>query len=86
MEILEIQSSHNLMNSILGKRQAEAHTYKISCRQFMTVYRSWLKSGAEREQSFGVMTLGFERIWISKDEGAQVQAAIQEMRSPLAID
>lgn len=86
MEILEIHSSHNLMNSILDKRPAGTHKYKISCRQFMTVYRTWLKDSAERERSFGVMTLGFERIWISKDEGTQVAAAIQEMRSPLAID
>ncbi len=86
MEILEIRSSHNLMNSILDKRPLGANTYKISCRQFMTVYRTWLKDGAAREHSFGVMTLGFERIWISKDEGTQVAAAIQEMRSPLAID
>lgn len=86
MEILEIQSTHNLMNSMLDKRPAGAHSYKISCHQFMSVYRSWLKDGAAREQSFGVMTLGFERIWISKDEGTQVAAAIQEMRSPLAID
>ncbi len=85
MEILEIHSSHNLMNSILDKRPVEAHTYKISCRQFMTVYRSWLKDSAARERAFGIMTLGFERIWISKDEGIQVAAAIQEMRSPLAI-
>jgi hypothetical protein len=85
MEILEINSSHNLMNSILDKRPVGANTYKISCRQFMTVYRTWLKDGAAREHSFGVMTLGFERIWISKDEGTQVAAAIQEMRSPLTI-
>lgn len=86
MEILEILSSHNLMNSILEKRPVETHKYKISCRQFMNVYRTWLKDNGEREHAFGVMTLGFERIWISKDEGVQVAAAIQEMRSPLAID
>ncbi len=86
MEILEIHSSHNLMNSMLDKRPVGENKYKISCRQFMTVYRTWLKDGAAREHSFGVMTLGFERIWISKDEGTQVAAAIQEMRSPLAID
>ncbi len=86
MEILEIHSSHNLMNSMLDKRPTGEHKYKISCRQFMTTYRTWLKDNAEREHSFGVMTLGFERIWISKDEGTQVVAAIQEMRSPLAID
>lgn len=85
MEILEIRSSHNLMNSILDKRQVETHSYKISCHQFMSVYRSWLKEKAAREPSFGVMTLGFERIWISKEEGTQVAAAISEMRSPLNI-
>ena len=86
MELLEIRSAHNLMNSIIDKRAAGIHTYKISCRQFMSVYQSWLKEGAARESAFGIMTLGFERIWISKDEGTQVAAAIQEMRSPLAID
>ncbi len=86
MEILEIHSSHNLMNSILDQRPVGTHTYQISCRQFTSVYRSWLKNDSAREHSFGVMTLGFERIWISKDEGIQVAAAIQEMHSPLAID
>lgn len=85
MEILEIRSSHNLMNSILDKRQAETHSYKISCHQFMSVYRTWLKDKAALEHSFGVMTLAFERIWISKDEGTQIVTAIQEMRSPLEI-
>ena len=43
MEILEIQSSHNLMNSMIEQRPAGAHKYKISCHQFMLVYRTWMK-------------------------------------------
>jgi hypothetical protein len=85
MEILEIRSSHNLTNSILDKRQLETHSYKISCHQFMTVYRTWLKGNAALEHTFGVMTLAFERIWISKEEGTLIVSAIQEMRSPLEI-
>jgi hypothetical protein len=84
MEIVEIKSSHNLMNSILDKRQAEAHSYKISCHQFMSVYRSWLKEKTA-QPILGVMTLAFERIWISKEEGTLIVSAIQQMRSPLEI-
>ena len=87
MEILEIQSSHNLMDSMLEKRSAGAHTYKISCHQFMLVYRTWMKDNeAARPRALPVMTLGFERIWITLQEGKQIEEAVQAMRSPVAID
>lgn len=85
MEILEIHSSHNLMNSMLDKRLPESHTYKISCRQFLLVYQSWLKEKPVSERPLPVMTLGFERIWITPEEGKQIQEAVQAMRSPVAI-
>jgi len=87
MEILEIQSSHNLMNSILDQRPAGAHTYKISCHQFMLVYKTWMKDNeAARVRPLPVMTLGFERIWVSLEEGKLIEQAVQAMRSPVAID
>ena len=87
MEILEIQSSHNLMNSILDKRPVGAHSYQISCQQFMQVYRTWMKDNeAARPRALPVMTLGFERIWITLEEGKQIEAAVRAMRSPVAID
>ena len=87
MEILEIQSSHNLMNSMLDKRPVGAHSYKISCHQFLLVYRTWMKDNeAARVRPLPVMTLGFERIWVTLAEGKQIEEAVQAMRSPVAID
>ena len=87
MEILEIHSSHNLMNSILDQRPVGAHSYKISCHQFLLMYRTWMKDNeAARPRPLPVMTLGFERIWITLDEGKQIQQAVQAMVSPVTID
>ena len=85
MEILEIRSSHNLMSSIPDQRLAGEHTYKISCHQYLSVYKSWLKDSAARARPFPVMTLGFERLWITEAEGKQIEEAVQAMRSPVAI-
>ncbi len=86
MEILEINSSHSLTMSMTDKRPAGAHSYQVNCRQFISIYEKWLKQSAARENTFGVMTLGFERIWVTKPECAEISKAIQTSRSPLTLD
>ena len=86
MEILEITSSHSLTTSIPDKRPVGAHSYQVNCRQFSSTYKSWQKYDAIRGQPFGVMTLAFDRIWITEAESARVAAAIQATRSPVALD
>jgi hypothetical protein len=86
MEILEITSAHSLTMSMTDKRPVGAHTYRVNCQQFSSLYKTWQKNGAVRSQPLGVMTLGFDRIWITAAEGAQVADAIAALRSPLALD
>ncbi len=86
MEILEINSSHSLTMSITDKRPAGAHSYQVNCRQFTSTYKVWQKHGSPGEQAFGVMTLGFERIWVTKPECDEIAWAIQMSHSPLKLD
>jgi hypothetical protein len=86
MEILKITSSHSLSTSIPDRRPVGAHSYLVNCRQFISTYKSWQKHSATSGQAFGVMTLGFDRIWITEAESAQVAEAIQATRSPVAVD
>jgi len=85
MEILEIQSSHSLLTSRPDSRPVGAHVYQVNCRQFTSTYKSWLKDGATRGQALAVMTVGFERIWMTPEEAEQVAAAIRSTHSPLAL-
>ena len=86
MEILEITSAHSLTSSIPDRRPAGAHSYQVNCRQFISTYKTWQRQSADRGQAFGVMTLAFDRIWITEAESAQVAAAIQATHSPVALD
>ncbi len=85
MEILEIKSSHSLLTSRPDSRPEGAHVYQVNCRQFTSTYKSWQKNGATLGQALAVMTLGFERIWITAQEAEQVAAAIRASSSPLAL-
>ncbi len=86
MEILEITSSHSLTTSIPDKRPLGAHSYQVNCRQFISTYKNWQRHSPAPRPAFGVMTLTFDRIWITEAESAQVAAAIQATQSPLALD
>ncbi len=86
MEILKIQSSHGLTTTITAQRPAGAHTYHLNCSHFHTAHRDWQRNNATAERALGVMTLDFERIWITTDEVVQVAAAIQATRSPLTLN
>ena len=85
MEILEIKSSSILTSSITATRPVGAHSYSLNCSQFMTEQRSWTKREATRGLPMGVMTLDFERIWVTADEVTQIAAAIKSTHSPLAL-
>ena len=85
MEILEIQSSHSLMTSMPDSRPVGAHVYQMNCRQFTSTYRSWKMNSVARGHALAVMTLGFERIWITGEEAEQLAAAIQSTCSPVAL-
>ncbi|HZQ05498.1 MAG TPA: hypothetical protein VFD70_02900 [Anaerolineae bacterium] len=85
MEILEIKSSSSLTTSMTATRPAGAHSYNLNCRQFLTEQRSWEKSGAARGLPLGVMTLDFERIWITAEEVNQVANAIKSTQTPLSL-
>jgi len=86
MQVLEIQSTHGLTTSMTEKRPEGTHSYTIDCRQFMGDQRSWAKHGATRGLALGVMTLDFDRIWMTAEEVSRVAAAIQSTRSPLTLD
>lgn len=85
MEILEIQSSHSLITSMPGSRESGAHVYRVHCRQFASALKNWQKNDAPRGLHLAVMTLGMDRIWITKEEAELVAASIQSARSPLAL-
>ena len=85
METLEVQRTHSLLTSRPDSRPAGEHVYQVDCRQFASSYRSWQKDGAGRGQPLAIMTLGFERIWITGEEAEQVAVAIRSSRSPLAL-
>jgi hypothetical protein len=85
MDILEIQSSHSLLTSRPDSRPAGAHIYQVNCRQFTSSYKSWQKDGATRGQALAVLTVGFERIWVTGEEAEQVAAAIRSDHTPLAL-
>ena len=85
MENLEISSSHSLVTSIPASRPVGAHLYQINCHQFNSTYRDWQKNKSAQGHALGIMTLGFERIWITVEEAAQVSSAIQAKRSPIAL-
>lgn len=86
MQVLEIKSSHSLTTSRTENRPSGAHSYTIDCHQFLGDQRSWEKQGAPRGLALGVLTLEFDRIWMTAVEASKVAAAIQSAQSPLTID
>ncbi len=85
MEILKITSSHSLTMSITDKRPVGEHSYRVNCHQFMNTLKTWQKHNAVPRQPFGVMTLGFERIWVTEPECAEISTAILASHSPITI-
>ena len=86
MEIIEIKSAHSLLTSITAARPLGAHAYKINCRQYLSVYQTWQKQQRNESPALGVMTLGFERIWITDEECWQISTAIKAASSPVVLD
>lgn len=86
MEIIEIKSTHSLITSITDQRPAEAHSYQVNCSQYVSTYHDWQRNIRTETQAMGVMTLAFERIWITPEESQQIAAAIRAASSPVMLD
>lgn len=85
MEILEIRSAHDLTTKVPDERAPGAHAYQVNVRQFISTQREWKRNPAPEGQLQPMMTLGFERIWISEKEIQEVADAIKSMRSPVEL-
>lgn len=86
MEIIEVKSGHSLVTSIVDHRPVEEHSYKVNCRQYVSIFQSWQKSKHTPSQPCGVMTLDYVRIWITEQEGAKIKEAINALRTPVVLD
>lgn len=91
MELLEIKSSQDMTAQVPEKRRSGAHSYLVSCRQFMFVLGNWRKADTKRGPAGGrgptmsCMSLGAEQIWMTENEIGLVTAAIQNANSPLLL-
>lgn len=86
MEIIQIKSAHSLVTSMVGSRPAEAHSYTLNCRQYVSMYQTWQKSNRTPAQACDIMTLDYVRIWITEQEGNQIAEAIKAAHSPVLVD
>ncbi len=86
MEILEIRSSHDLTVRPERTRPQGAHSYQVNTRQFSSIYRQWRRQRDESDGNLEVMTLSFDRIWITGPEAQQVSEAIESAQTPIAIE
>ena len=85
MEILKIQSAHGLTTSITAQRPEGAYTYQLNTRQFETAHRDWQRHPDTHGTALGIMTLDFQRIWITDDEVRLVDDAIRATRPLLTL-
>jgi hypothetical protein len=91
MELLEIRSAHDLSAHLPETRRAVAHSYLISCRQFMFVLGNWRKPNtargpaAGRDLTFSFMTLAADQLWVTEAEITQIVGAIQSAHSPVSL-
>ncbi len=91
MELLEIKSRYDLTSHSPETRRSGAHSYLVSCRQFMYVLGNWRKPNATRKPAAGTnptlsfMTLAADQIWVTEPEIAQIVAAIQSFYSPVSL-
>ncbi len=86
MEILTIQSKHSLTAAITTRRPEGDHSYIINARQFGPAYKIWKQISAPHGVPLALMTLGFERIWLTEPEIVQVAAAIRATQPALSLD
>lgn len=86
MEIIEVKSGHSLVTSMIDNRPVEENSYKVNCRQYVSIFQSWQKSHRTPTQACGVMTLDYVRIWITEQEGAKITEAIRALHTPVVLD
>ena len=91
MELLEIRSPFDLTSHAPELRRTSAHSYLISCRQFMSVLGAWRKThaikgkAAEETPTVGFMTMSADQIWITEPEISKIVAAIESSHSPVSL-
>lgn len=85
MEILMIHATSDLRVRPTTARPVGTYLYPINCHQFSTAQRAWMKERAPRSETIVVMTLDFERIWMTPDEGQQVADAIKGMAPQVTL-
>jgi hypothetical protein len=91
MELLEIQSQHDMTAHVPESRRAIVRSYLVSCRQFMYVLGLWRKPNAVRGPAAGrgttlsFMTLAADQIWITEEEITSIVAAIQSSRPQVSL-
>lgn len=91
MELLEIRSQHDMTALVPETRRAVAHSYLLSCRQFLYVLANWRKPTTDRGPAAGhgttlsFMTLGAEQIWMTEEEITSIVTAIHSAQSPVSL-
>ena len=91
MELIEIRSQHDMTAHVPETRRAVAHSYLVSCRQFLYVLAKGRKPNATQGPTakpgttLGFMTLAAEQIWITEEEITSIVAAIQSAHSPVSL-
>ena len=80
-----------MTSHVPGTRRAAAHSYLISCRQFMFVLADWRKPktaqgpAAGRGTNLSFMTLGADQIWVTDEEITSIVTAIQSSQSLVSL-
>ena len=90
MELLEIQSRHDLTAHLPEARRPGTRSYHVSCRQFMSVLSNSRRAARARlpspaAQTLGFMTLAADQIWVTDEEIGEIVAAIESSRSRVAL-
>lgn len=86
MQVIEIRSKQDLGAPATELRKAGAHSYKLHCRLFASELKDWHNHRNHLGPMLPLMTLGADRIWITREESERVAEAIRDARSPVALD
>lgn len=85
MEILAIHAGTDLRTRPGSERPSGTFVYHINCRQFNSAHRSWQLHRTTQPEMMVLMTLNFERIWMTNNECTQVANAIKELQPNVTL-
>ena len=85
MEILAIHAGTDLRTRTVSERPSGTFVYHINCRQFNSAHRSWLLHRTTQPDTMVLMTLNFERIWMTNSECTQVANAIKGLQPNVTL-